>query len=100
MPTAQLSRLLEDDVARQALLLGMTSVVGMKDLRTEVRQGNIETAQSTLSKQETARVLREDCERMRLSLKELQTSYEGRWVTCLMANVARNLSDGYSTRSR
>lgn len=77
MPTAQLSRLLEDDVARQALLLGMTSVVGMQDLRTDVRKGNMETAQSTLSKQETARVLREECQRMRLTLKELQTSYEG-----------------------
>lgn len=77
LPILQLSRLLQDDVARQALLSGMTSVVGMKDLRTDVRKGNVETARSTLSKQEIARVLREEGERMRLLLEELQTSYEG-----------------------
>lgn len=77
MPTQRLSRLLEDNVARQALLLGMTSVVEMKGLRTDVLKGNVETARSTVSKQETARGLREEGEQMRLALKDLQTSYEG-----------------------
>lgn len=77
LSTQQLRRLLEDDVARQALLLGMTSVAGMKDLRTDVRKGNVETARSTLSKQEAARNLRGECEQMRNALRELQTSYEG-----------------------
>lgn len=77
MTTAQLSRLLDDDVARQALLQGMPSVVGMKELRTEVRKGNVKTAQATLAKQDEARVLREEAERLQLTLKELQTSYEG-----------------------
>lgn len=77
MTTAQLSRLLEDGIARQALLLGMPSVVGMKELRTEVRQGNVETAKCTLSKQDKARTLREETEGMRVVLKDLQTSYEG-----------------------
>lgn len=77
MTTAQLGRLLDDDVARQALLQGMPSVVGMKELRTEVRKGNVKTAQSTLAKQDEARVLREEAERLQLTLKELQTSYEG-----------------------
>lgn len=77
MTTAQLSRLLDDDIARGALLQGMPSVVGMKELRTEVRKGNVSTAQSTLAKQDKARVLREEVERLRLTLKELQSSYEG-----------------------
>lgn len=77
LPTQRLTRLLDDNVARQALLLGMTSVVEMKGLRTDVLKGNVETARSTVSKQETARVLREEAERMRLELKDLQTSYEG-----------------------
>lgn len=79
LSTPQLVRLLQDDVARQALLLGMTSVVGMKDLRTQVCKGNVDTARSTITKQETARVLRDEGEQMRLALKELQTSYEG-WL--------------------
>ena len=77
LPTQRLSRLLEDNVARQALLLGMTSVVEMKGLRTDVLKGNVETARSTVSKQETARGLREEGEQLRLALKDLQTSYEG-----------------------
>lgn len=77
LPTQRLSRLLEDNVARQALLLGMTSVVEMKGLRTDVLKGNVETARSTVSKQETARGLREEGEQMRLALKDLKTSYEG-----------------------
>ena len=77
LTTYQLDRLLEDDVARQALLLGMTGVASMKDLKTDVCKGNVETARLTLSKQECARVLREQGERMRQELKELQTSYEG-----------------------
>lgn len=77
MTTAQLSRLLDDDIARGAHLQGMPSVVGMKELRTEVRKGNVATAQSTLSNQDKARALRGEAERLRLMLKELQTSYEG-----------------------
>lgn len=77
LPTQRLTRLLDDNIARQALLLEMTSVVEMKGLRTDVLNGNVETARSTVSKQETARVLREEAERMRLELKDLQTSYEG-----------------------
>lgn len=87
MTTAQLSRLLEDDVARQALLLGMPSVVGMKELRTEVRKGNVETAKATIEKQEKACILRNEAERLRLTLKELQASYEGAQVLVLCAFV-------------
>lgn len=77
LTTQQLSRLLEDDIARQALLLEMTSVAGMKDLKTEVCKGNVETARSIISKQESARTLRAEGERMRQELMALQASYEG-----------------------
>lgn len=77
LSTEKLSRLLDDDSARQALLLGMASVVQMKDLRTDVRKGNVETARLTLSKQDTATSLRQQGEAMKMELKRLQISYEG-----------------------
>lgn len=89
LTTQQLGRLLEDDVARQALLLEMTSVAGMKDLKTEVCKGNVETAQSILSKQESARILRDEGERMRQELKALQASYEGLSNRCLQILILR-----------
>lgn len=96
LPMQELNRLLEDSDARQALLLGMTSVAEMKDLRTEVRKGNVETARLAISKQEIARVLREEGERMRLELKNLQTSYEGvpliQWLWCCSRSVKAQIS--------
>lgn len=77
LSTEQLSRLLDDESARQALLLGMASVVQMKDLRTDVRKGNVETARLTIEKQDDASVLRNEGEKMKTELKALQTSYEG-----------------------
>lgn len=77
LSTEKLSRLLDDENARQALLLGMASVVQMKDLRTDVRKGNVETARQTIVKQDAASVLRKEGERMKTELKGLQASYEG-----------------------
>lgn len=77
LSTEKLNRLLGDESARQALLLGMTNVVRMKDLRTDVRKGNVETARLTLAKQDAASVLREEGEKIKAELKALQTSYEG-----------------------
>ena len=77
LSTEKLSRLLDDESARQALLLGMASVVQMKDLRTDVRKGNVELARLALSKQDTAQILREEGEVMKMELRRLQTSYEG-----------------------
>ncbi|CBJ49049.1 conserved unknown protein [Ectocarpus siliculosus] len=76
LSTEKLNRLLGDESARQALLLGMTNVVRMKDLRTDVRKGNVETARLTLAKQDAASVLREEGEKIKAELKALQTSYE------------------------
>ncbi|CAM9559368.1 unnamed protein product [Ectocarpus sp. 12 AP-2014] len=76
LSTEKLNRLLGDESARQALLLGMTNVVRMKDLRTDVRKGNVETARLTLAKQDAASVLREEGEKIKAELKTLQTSYE------------------------
>ncbi|CAM9947227.1 unnamed protein product [Ectocarpus sp. 4 AP-2014] len=76
LSTEKLNRLLGDESARQALLLGMTNVVRMKDLRTDVRKGNVDTARLTLAKQDTASVLREEGEKIKAELKTLQTSYE------------------------
>lgn len=77
LSTEKLSRLLDDESARQALLLGMASVVQMKDLRTDVRKGNVETARLTIEKQDDASVLKNEGEKMKMELKALQTSYEG-----------------------
>lgn len=77
LSTEKLSRLLDDESARQALLLGMASVVQMKDLRTDVRKGNVETARQIIAKQDTASALRNEGEKMKAELKGLQTSYEG-----------------------
>lgn len=77
LSTEKLTRLLGDESARQALLLGMTNVVGMKDLRTDVRKGNVETARLTLAKQDEASALRKEGEEIKAELKALQTSYEG-----------------------
>lgn len=77
LSTEKLSRLLDDESARQALLLGMESVVQMKDLRTDVRKGNVETARLTIVKQDDASVLRNEGEKKKMELKVLQTSYEG-----------------------
>lgn len=77
LSTEKLSRLLGDESARQALLLGMGSVVQMKDLRTDVRKGNVETARQIVAKQDTASALRSEGENMKAELKGLQTSYEG-----------------------
>lgn len=81
LSTEKLSRLLGDESARQALLLGMASVVQMKDLRTDVRKGNVETARQIIAKQDTASTLRGEGEKMKVELKGLQTSYEGWWST-------------------
>lgn len=80
----KLSRLLDDESARQALLLGMASVVQMKDLRTDVRKGNVETARLTIENQDDARVLRNEGEKMKMELKALQSSYEGTRVLTLL----------------
>lgn len=80
MTTPQLERLLDDDVARQAMLLAMPSVVGMKEIRSDVRRGNLQTAQATLAKEEQCHALRKEAEDMRGALKELQVSYEGTWM--------------------
>ncbi|CAM9306053.1 unnamed protein product [Hapterophycus canaliculatus] len=56
----------------------MASVIQMKDLRTDVRKGNVETARLTLSTQDTASILRTEGEKMKMELKRLQTSYEGK----------------------
>lgn len=77
LSTEKLTRLLGDESARQALLLGMASVVQMKDLRTDVRKGNVETARQIMAKQDTANALRNEGEEMKAELKGLQTSYEG-----------------------
>ncbi|CAM9322177.1 unnamed protein product [Ectocarpus fasciculatus] len=76
LSTEKLTRLLGDESARQALLLGMTNVVRMKDLRTDVRKGNVETARLTLAKQDAASVLRKEGEKIKEELKALQASYE------------------------
>ena len=80
LSTEKLNRLLGDESARQALLLGMASVVQMKDLRTDVRKGNVETARQIMAKQDTVSALRNEGETMKAELKGLQTSYEG-WPT-------------------
>lgn len=77
LSTEKLSRLFDDESARQALLLGMASVVQMKDLRTDVRKGNVVTARQIIAKQDTASALRSEGEKMKAELKGLQTSYEG-----------------------
>lgn len=77
LSTEKLSRLLGDESARQALLLGMASVVQMKDLRTDVRNGNVETARQIIAKQDTASTLRNEGEKKKAELKGLQTLYEG-----------------------
>lgn len=94
LSTEKLSRLLEDESARQALLLGMASVVQMKDLRTDVRKGNVETARQTIAKQDAASVLRKEGEMMKAELKSLQASYEGKVCHLLGENLteAKNVS--------
>eukprot|EP00903_Cladosiphon_okamuranus_P012995 g12125.t1 len=78
LSTEKLNRLLGDESARQALLLGMASVVQMKDLRTDVRKGNVETARQIMAKEDTASALKSEGEKMKAALKGLQTSYEGK----------------------
>lgn len=77
LSTEKLNRLLRDESARKALLLGMASVVQMKDLRTDVRKGNVETARQIMAKQDTASALKSEGEKMKAELQGLQTSYEG-----------------------
>ncbi|CAN0223143.1 unnamed protein product, partial [Scytosiphon promiscuus] len=78
LSSEKLTRLLDDESARQTLLLGMASVEQMKVLRTDVRKGNMETARLTLSKQDAASDLRKEGEAMKMELKCLQKSYEGK----------------------
>lgn len=75
--TKEISHLLEDDDARRALLLGMPYVVRTKELRTDVRKGNVDTAQSILSKHEEGLRIREEAKEMRSELLSLQNIFQG-----------------------
>ncbi|CAM9129484.1 unnamed protein product [Choristocarpus tenellus] len=77
LTTAQLTRLLEDDVARQTMIQAMQSVVGMKEVRTEMRKSNFKVAQSTMGKQEAIDLLRTESENMKLTLKDIKEAYDG-----------------------
>lgn len=99
LSTEKLSRLLDDESARQALLLGMASVVQMKDLRTDVRKGNVETARQTIAKQDAASVLRKEGETMKVELKSLQTSYEGKILPFVWLKQTRSIRPVVFARS-
>jgi hypothetical protein len=52
MPYSNLKRLLEDDVARQSLVLSMPSVVGFTELRDQICCDNAQTAAENLKERE------------------------------------------------
>ncbi|CAM9217217.1 unnamed protein product [Discosporangium mesarthrocarpum] len=78
LATPQLERLLEDDTAREALVLGMAPVMSMKELRTDFRKNNAKAAQHTLGKQEEMDMLRTEAENLKMTLQDIKAEYEAK----------------------
>ncbi|CAM9317804.1 unnamed protein product, partial [Phaeothamnion confervicola] len=77
MTLPQLRRLLEDDVARRALLEGMPSVAGMREVRADMRRGNAQVAEATLAKAGQLAAQRAEAAQLQAQLRELCDEHAG-----------------------
>ncbi|CAM9850637.1 unnamed protein product [Chrysoparadoxa australica] len=76
MTYAQLQRLVEDDVARKALVESMPSVLGMMELRRDLIKGNAQAAQVNIKAQEELQELRAETTSLQVILAEAKETYD------------------------